>query len=299
MNKRRNIYRGMNRRRNNIAKLASLGLVVACIAGGFVFVKKVDFNISEKISSLNFFNKKNKDIQEFTYKDLVDEKNKSKDKEVESEVKNESAKVATVENLDIYSIQIAAIDNQEELNKIEGKLNELKVPFSIVEIDGVKKVQTYASFNAEESREHLDAMKKDFTDAFVSKLEVPLLGLQYTDKYSYVEDICKEINNLIANFKEESSIWDKEEEGIDKSKYKTIINSRLEILAKLEKHAKSINYEGMKGFKENLLTYTKSIEDKSKESLKKVEQDQNYIGESLFISSMQGYYSFVNSIKTI
>ncbi|MEG1059895.1 MAG: hypothetical protein RSE57_07000, partial [Clostridia bacterium] len=80
---------------------------------------------------------------------------------------------------------------------------------------------------------------------------------------------------------------------------KNIINSRLETLSKLEKHAKSINYEGMKGFKENLLTYTKSIEDKSKESLNKVEQDKNYVGESLFISSMQGYYSFVNSIKTI
>ncbi|MGL5755147.1 MAG: hypothetical protein ACRCYC_07450 [Paraclostridium sp.] len=297
MNKRKNIYRGMNRRRNNTAKVISLGLVIACIAGGVIFVKKSDFSIAEKISNLNFLSKKNTSIQEFSYDDVVDKNNKSKDKQ--AEVKNEDAKVATVENFDIYSIQIAAIDNQAELDKIENKLNELKVPFSIVEIDSIKKVQTYASFTEEESRKHLDSIKKDFEDAFISKLEVPLLGLQYTEKYVYVEDICKEINNLITNFKEESKIWDKGDEGIDKEKYKNIINSRLETLSKLEKHAKSINYEGMKGFKENLLTYTKSIEDKSKESLKKVEQDKNYMGESLFISSMQGYYSFVNSIKTI
>ncbi|MEG2246258.1 MAG: hypothetical protein RSC84_02305 [Peptostreptococcaceae bacterium] len=297
MNKRKNIYRGMNRRRNNTAKVISLGLVIACIAGGVIFVKKSDFSIAEKISNLNFLSKKNTSIQEFSYDDVVDKNNKSKDKQ--TEVKNEDAKVATVENFDIYSIQIAAIDNQAELDKIENKLNELKIPFSIVEIDSIKKVQTYASFTEEESRKHLDSIKKDFEDAFISKLEVPLLGLQYTEKYVYVEDICKEINNLITNFKEESKIWDKGDEGIDKEKYKNIINSRLETLSKLEKHAKSINYEGMKGFKENLLTYTKSIEDKSKESLNKVEQDKNYVGESLFISSMQGYYSFVNSIKTI
>ena len=55
----------------------------------------------------------------------------------------------------------------------------------------------------------------------------------------------------------------------------------------------------MKGFKENLLKYTESVKDKSKNSMEMVEKDQFNISESLLMSSMQGYYSFINSIKSI
>jgi hypothetical protein len=299
MNKRRNIYRGINKRRNGVAKGLTLGLVIVSVVGGAIFIKASDFSLSEKLSSFNFFNKKDSSIQEFSYSDIVDTNNKTKDKEVAKSVKSENSQLATVTNWDVYSIQIAAIDNKEELDKVKGQLDKLKIPFSIVEIDNVKKVQTYLSFDEAESRKHLDSIKKEFSDAFISKLEVPLLSLEYTEKYSYVEDICSELNNLINNFKEESSLWDKSEGSIDKESYKAIINSRLEILGKLEKHTKKINYEGMKGFKENLNTYTKSVKDKSNESLKNVEKEQYYMSESLLMSSMQGYYSFVNSIKTI
>ena len=126
-----------------------------------------------------------------------------------------------------------------------------------------------------------------------------MLGLQYTDKYSYVEEICNELNNLISNFKEESKIWDKGEKSLNKEEYKNIINARLDIVGNLEKSSKKINYEGMIGFKENIIKYTTSVKEKSKASLKSIENDEYYIGESLFISSIQGYYSFIKSIKTI
>ncbi|GAA0862330.1 hypothetical protein [Paraclostridium tenue] len=299
MNKRRNIYRGINKRRNNVAKGFTLGLVIVGIAGGVMFIKSKDFSLSEKINNLNFFDKKESKIQEFSYNDLIDKSDENKSKETASAVKSENSKLATVSNWDMYSIQIAAIDNKEELNKIKDKLNELKIPFSIVDIDNVKKVQTSISFKEEESRKQLENIKKDFSDAFISKLEVPLLSLEYTEKYAYVEDICNDLNELINNFKEESSFWDKSESDINKANYKNIIKNKLEVLGKLEKHTKKIDYKGMKGFKENLTVYIKSVRDKSNESLKNVEKDQYYISKSLFMSSMQEYYSFVNSIKTI
>ncbi|WP_373598814.1 hypothetical protein [Paraclostridium bifermentans] len=299
MNKRRNIYRGINKRRNNVAKGAVLGLAIIGIVGGAIYLKNSDFSLYDKIKDLSLFNKASLEIQEFTYDDIEKKDNKDQEEKNSTVVKNEDSKLATVENWDLYSIQIAAIDNQEELKKIDNKLKEMDIPFSIIEIDKVKKVQTYASFKEEESRKYLEQVKAEFPDAFISKLEVPLLSLQYTDKYSYVEDICNELNNLITNFKEESGFWDKNEGNIDQSEYKNIINSRMDILSKLEKQAKKIDYKGMDGFKENLLNYTKSVRDKSEESLKLSQENKNNISKSLFMSSMQGYYNFVNSIKTI
>ncbi|WP_250673764.1 hypothetical protein LZ906_003390 [Paraclostridium ghonii] len=310
MNRRRNIYRGMNRRRNHMAKGITIGLVVVGLVGGSFFIRKSDFSFTEKISSLNIFNKKDLAFKEFSYKDIIgksddtrgeakaEKKENKKETEV-SNLNNENAKVATVKDWGVYSIQIAAIDNEQELKQIQNKLTESKVPFSIVEIDKVKKVQTYPSFKEEESRKNLEVLKKQFPDAFVTKLEIPMLSLQYTEKYAYVENICKELNNLITNFEEESKVFDKSKDSIDKANYKNIIGNRIAILEKVEKHAKEIDYDGMKGFKENLLQYTESIKEKSKNSLEMAEKEQYNISESLLMSSMQGYYSFVNSIKAI
>lgn len=303
MNKRRNIYRGINKRRNNVAKSAVIGLVILSVAGGAIYLKNSDFSlydkIKDKIQSLSLFNKDDLKIQEFTYDDIEKKDNKEQEEKNSAVVKNEDSKLATVENWDLYSIQIAAIDNQEELKKIDNKLKELDIPFSIIEIDKVKKVHTYSSFEEAQSRKHLEEIKEEFPDAFISKLEVPLLSLQYTDKYAYVEEICNELNNLITNFKEESGFFDKNEGNIDQSEYKNIINGRMDILSNLEKQAKKIDYKGMDGFKENLLDYTKSVKEKSEESLKLSQENKNSIIKSLLMSSMQGYYNFVNSIKTI
>ena len=303
MNKRRNIYRGINKRRNNLAKSAFIGLTVLALFGGVIYLKNSNFSlyekINDKIQNLSLFNKDDLEIQEFTYDDIKKEDNKDEGEKQSTVVKNVDSKLATVENWDLYSIQIAAIDNQAELNKIDNKLKELDIPFSIIEIDKIKKVHTYSSFEEDKSRKHLEEIKAEFPDAFISKLEVPLLSLQYTDKYSYVEKICSELNNLINNFKEESGIWDKNEDNINQLEYKNIIDNRMDILSSLEKQAKKIDYKGMEGFKQNLLNYTKSLKEKSKESLKLSKENKNNMIKSLLMSSMQGYYSFINSIKTI
>ena len=299
MNKRRNIYRGVNKRRNSLGKLMATGSIVVCILGGAVFIKYFNLNsIKEKVKELTEFPLiGNSSIEEFDYKDIVDVNYSSDNTEVE--VDNENVKVATVTNWDMYSIQIAAINNEEDINEIQSKLANSNIPFSIVEIDGVKKVQTYVSMDEDESRKYLELVKEQFSDAFVTKLEVPLVRLDYTDKYAYVEEICKELNNLINNFKEESEFWIKNNEIVDIKEYKSIQENRASILDNIEKQGKKINYDGMNAFKENLLNYSSSINDKSKESLKMIEDENYYVAKSLFMSSMQGYYSFINSIKAV
>ena len=299
MNKRRNIYRGVNKRRNSLGKLMATGSIVICILGGAVFIKQFNLSsIKEKIKELTEFHLiGNSSVEEFDYKDIVDVNYSSDNTEVE--VDNENVKVATVTNWDMYSIQIAAINNEEDINEIQSKLANSNIPFSIVEIDGVKKVQTYVSMDEDESRKYLELVKEQFSDAFVTKLEVPLVRLDYTDKYAYVEEICKELNNLINNFKEESEFWIKNNEIVDIKEYKSIQENRASILDNIEKQGKKINYDGMNAFKENLLNYSSSINDKSKESLKMIEDENYYVAKSLFMSSMQGYYSFINSIKAV
>lgn len=299
MNKRRNIYRGVNKRRNSLGKLMATGSIVIFILGGAVFIKHFNLSsIKEKIKELTEFHLiGNSSVEEFDYKDIVDVKDSSDNTEIE--VDNENVKVATVTNWDMYSIQIAAINNEEDINEIQSKLANSNIPFSIVEIDGVKKVQTYVSMDEDESRKYLELVKEQFSDAFVTKLEVPLVRLDYTDKYAYVEEICKELNNLINNFKEESEFWIKNNEIVDIKEYKSIQENRASILDNIEKQGKKINYDGMNAFKENLLNYSSSINDKSKESLKMIEDENYYVAKSLFMSSMQGYYSFINSIKAV
>ena len=299
MNKRRNIYRGVNKRRNSLGKLMATGSIVICILGGAVFIKQFNLSsIKEKIKELTEFHLiGNSSVEEFDYKDIVDVKDSSDNTEIE--VDNENVKVATVTNWDMYSIQIAAINNEEDINEIQSKLANSNIPFSIVEIDGVKKVQTYVSMDEDESRKYLELVKEQFSDAFVTKLEVPLVRLDYTEKYAYVEEICKELNNLINNFKEESEFWIKNNEIVDIKEYKSIQENRASILDNIEKQGKKINYDGMNAFKENLLNYSSSSNDKSKESLKMIEDENYYVAKSLFMSSMQGYYSFINSIKAV
>ncbi|MGL5750660.1 MAG: hypothetical protein ACRCXT_09040 [Paraclostridium sp.] len=299
MNKRRNIYRGVNKRRNQVAKVAVIGSIIICVLGGIAFTKFFDFSsIVDKFKEMNIFAMNSiRKVDEYEYGDIIDEVNKDKESDINTD--NEVAKSANIMNWNMYSVQIAALDNEEELKEVESKLTKDKIPFSIIEIDNIKKVQTYASFNEEESRKNLEVIKEDFPDAFVSKLEVPLVNLQYTDKYGYVENICAELNNLINNLEEESSFWIETSESVSVETYEEIQKNRETILKNLEKEAKKIDYEGMEIFKSNLLEYIKSMSEKSNQSLKMVKDKNYYVSESLFMSSMQGYYSFINSIKSV
>lgn len=316
MNRRRRIYRGFKRRNDTkIIRVITVGLCL-CLIGGYTYVKVKD----SKIFSNNIFSKnivsslvskiplldkfKPKEPTVITNKDIPDElekiaKEKEKSKEAkENEVEEtEDIKVAIIEGWNIYTIQAASIKDESEIEKIESKLSEKKIPFSIVEIDGLKKVQTYSFFDKETTRSYLEEVRKVIPDAFLSEMKVPILSLEYTSKYAYVDEISKQLNKLIANFEEESKFWTNNKNNIDIKEYNQILTSRGKIVDEIEKEANKIDYPGASSFKENVIKYVKDMSDKIQQSSKAANEEKYYISESLYLSSMQGYFLFINSIK--
>lgn len=308
MNKRRTIYKGFNKRRKrNELKVIAVALSV-CIIGGYSYIKLKDnkffTSISDKFSSFNIVAKienlipsKNK-VEEFSYDDVSKEVDKIKEEtRAETETSKEDVKLAQIDGWDMYTVQVASVQDSNDLNKIEAILKENKVPYSVVQIDDVKKIQTHGTFNKENARIYLEDIRTLYPDAFLSQVKVPMLSLEYTSKYSYVNDISTEINNLIANFQEESKFWADSKENIDLSSYNNILTNRKKIVENLNTQANKIDYSEMSLFKDNLINYTKDITSKIEESSKAANEQSYHLSQGLFLSCMQGYLEFINSMK--
>lgn len=314
MNRRRKIYKGFNKRRRvKINRFIVVG-ICTCIIGGYTYNKiknssivetlsnKVSaissINLMDKIPIINKFKEKEKN-NSITYEDISKELEEiDEDKENDKEVSNE-VKLGVINGWNVYTIQVASIDNPVEIEKVREKLDTNKIPFSMLEKDGTKKVQTYSYFDENITRNHLEQTKKVFPDAFIAKIEIPTISLEYTEKYAYVESVSKDLNSLVANFKEESQLWANGRENMDMSKYNMILTKRKEILQKIQKNASKIDYKEMNSFKENLLTYTKELDEKIQVSSKAANEGKYNESESLFLSCIQGYLLFVNSIKAV
>ncbi|MGL5328264.1 MAG: hypothetical protein ACRDD7_03275 [Peptostreptococcaceae bacterium] len=305
INKRRR-YRGMNKR-SNTAHIR-IFTVIFCLAsvGGFGYIQLKNSKIFEKgifrdISLENIFNKaedekeKEKENEEYVYDDVA----KELEKEKETASENTDAQVATINGVTLYTIQVASLGEGQDLKSIEEKLKSSKIPYSVVEVDGVEKVQTYSSFNEEVTRSNLENVRKEFNDAFISELEVPILSLEYTSKYSYIENISKDLNLLIDNYKEETKFWESSKEKIDLKEYNNILTKRLEVVKNIQENANKIDYKEMNIFKENLIKYAKDVDSKINESSKSANEGNYDLSQSLLLSCVQGYYSFINSIKAI
>ena len=229
--------------------------------------------------------------------DKVIEKVKN-DKETSSTEENSNVQVATIDGVTLYTIQVASIGEGQDLKSVEEKLTSSKIPYSVVEVDGVKKVQTYSSFNEKVTRENLDDVRKVFNDAFISELSVPVLSLEYTSKYSYIEGISSSLNSLMASYKEEAEFWEGSKGDVDLKEYNNILTKRLDIVEKIQENAEKIDYTEMNIFKENLIKYAKNVKDNINQSSKNANEDNSYLSKSLLLSSIQEYYPFINSIKT-
>lgn len=309
MNRRKTIYRGFNKRRKNNGLKIVVITISICLIGGYGYVKfknsSMVTSITKKVSAFNIGDNVKKlipgkdKIEEFDYNDVSDEVDKlNKDKnEEEKDTTKESVNTAIIDGWDMYSVQVASIQDKNELNKIKSSLEENKIPFSVVEIEGLIKVQTYGSFNKESARNHLEKIRALYPDAFLSQVKIPVLSLEYTNKYSYVNDISNQLNSLIANLKEESEFWMNSKGNPNLSDYNKILTNRKTIISELEAQANKIDYSEMKGFKNNLIKYTKDIDSKVDEASKAANEQEFYISEGLFLSSMQGYLEFINSMK--
>jgi len=306
MNKRKTIYKGFNKRRKNkMIKVYLIGVgVFILFTYGCVQLKNSNMfnNVKEKVASIEFklpfidLNKSNKsELETFNYEDVAEEIEKNNELQVD-EV-NEDVKVAKVKGWNVYTIQVASVEDKNEISKVEETLTKEKVPFSTLEIDGVNKVQTYVSFDKESIRGNLDNIRELYPDAFLAEVKMPVLSLEYTNKYSYLETITQELENLIDNFELESKLWTNKNDKISLEEYNSILTNRKTIVENIEKEVEQIDYEGANIFKSNLISYLNNV-NKNIEEASKSANEQNYnISESRFLSNLQGYLTFINSIK--
>lgn len=317
MNRRKKIYRGFNRR-SRFNKVNFTAVIVVflgiSLAGGFAYIKIKDINIAEKISNskivssitskMSFLNKSNSNI--ITADDISKELDEMKegseeDKDVESSNIEavEDSKTAKTDGWDFYTIQVASVQDDKELESIKSELSKNKIPCSVVEVDGMKKVQTYSFFDKDTTREYLDVVKAIYPDAFLSEMKTPMLALEYTTKYEYVGEISNQLNKLITNFEEESNFWKKSKENVNKEEYNQILTNRSNIIQSIENEVDKIDYSGMEGFKTNLSKYISDVNENITQSSKGANEDNYHISQGSFVSCMQGYFSFINIIKGV
>ena len=313
------IYKGLNKRRKfHFRKFITVVLCMALIVGYTYKKIKIDevfknINISKSLSSnlssivdklyfwqdpgseiFNLASTSTQKTDNSSQKNISNESNKEKSKENSTA----NTEVAVVEGIDVYLIQVGSFDNNKDLNKMTSKLKEYKIPNSTVKIDGANKVQAYVSFNEEDVRSHLEKTKKIVDDAFITKLEIPVLSLEYTEEYSYIKNIAESLNSLLKNYQEESNYINKNRKNLDSQEYKKILSKRENILDKLENEVNKIDYKELDSFKTNLLSYTSQVRGNISNYGDKIDTDDEYKYEALLMSSIQMYYEFINQIKT-
>lgn len=313
------IYKGLNKRRRfHPRKYITIILCMALIIGyGYKKIKLDEvfknIDISKNVSSLvnklyfwqdpaseifNLASTSTQKIDNSSQKNVTDKSNEEKSqKSSTADNSSTNTEVAVVDGIDVYLIQVGSFDNNKDLNKITAKLKENKIPNSSIKIDGANKVQAYISFNEDDVRNNLEKTKKIVDDAFLTKLEIPVLSLEYTEEYSYIKDIADNLNSLLKNYEEESNYLNKNKDNLDSGEYKKILTKRENILDKLENEVNKINYKELDSFKTNLLSYTSQIRDNISKYVDKIDTKNEYKYETLLISSIQMYYEFINEIK--
>ena len=241
------------------------------------------------IVSIKHTGEMDEEIKEKVQEEIAEKNNKDKKDE------EESTKVVSVNEMVIYTIQVASLENESELKKIEEVMNENKIPSSSMSIDNSEKIQAYSSFDETKVRTNLDKTRNYFSDAFLTKIEIPMLSLQYTSSYSYMKDIADGLNDLIENYQKESQYWDSSKS--DLQSYNEILTSRKTILENLKKNTEKINYSKMDKFKNNLISYIDESQNNILISSKSANENKGYISQGLLLSSIQQYYVFVQSMK--
>lgn len=313
------IYKGLNKRRRfHPRKYITIILCMALIIGyGYKKIKLDEvfknIDISKNVSSLvnklyfwqdpaseifNLASTSTQKIDNSSQKDVTDKSNEEKSqKSSTADNSSTNTEVAVVDGIDVYLIQVGSFDNNKDLNKITARLKENKIPNSSIKIDGANKVQAYISFNEDDVRNNLEKTKKIVDDAFLTKLEIPVLSLEYTEEYSYIKNIADNLNSLLKNYEEESNYLNKNKDNLDSGEYKKILTKRENILDKLENEVNKINYKELDSFKTDLLSYTSQIRDNISKYEDKIDTKNEYKYETLLISSIQMYYEFINEIK--
>ena len=307
------IYKGLNKRRKfHFRKFITILLCIILIVGYTYKKIKLDevfknVNISNSLYSvvdkLYFWKNPGVEMFNLSSKDIKKSDNTSNKTQEKSDNKSQSnsqanTEVAVVEGIDVYLIQVGSFDNDQKIKDVKSKLEENKIPNSTVEIDKVNKLQAYVSFKESDIRSKLENTKQIFNDAFLTKLEIPVLSIEYTDEYSYIKSISDNLNSLLKSYEKESTYINENRDNLDSTKYKAILSEREDIIDKLENEVNKIDYNELEYFKTNLLSYTSQIRNNISNYGDTIDTSNEYKYESLLISSIQEYYEFINKIKT-
>ncbi|MFQ8629733.1 MAG: hypothetical protein ACLSAJ_00370 [Intestinibacter bartlettii] len=307
------IYKGLNKRRKfHFRKFITILLCIILIVGYTYKKIKLDevfknVNISNSLYSvvdkLYFWKNPGVEMFNLSSNDIKKSDNTSNKTQEKSDNKSQSnsqanTEVAVVEGIDVYLIQVGSFDNDQKIKEVKSKLEENKIPNSTVEIDKVNKLQAYVSFKESDIRSKLENTKQIFNDAFLTKLEIPVLSLEYTEEYSYIKSISDNLNSLLKSYEKESTYINENRDNLDSTKYKAILSEREDIIDKLENEVNKIDYNELEYFKTNLLSYTSQIRNNISNYGDTIDTSNEYKYESLLISSIQEYYEFINKIKT-
>ncbi len=286
MNKRRKIYKGFNKRRKNNNQGLALCVILVLIATPLFIIKNKD-----KDEVLEDSEKEVSNI--ITYDDIKD----TLEEQVEEEEigKSEEVMVTSINEWTFYTIQVASMEDDIEVDKLTSELESKKIPYSILDIDGIKKVQTYSSFTKDGARNYLDNVRENYPDSFLAEVNMPMISLEYTQKYEYISQITNNFNDLIQNFEEETKFWDVGD--INLENYNQILVNRRSIVDKMQLDIDKIDYEDMEVFKENLKKYITNVESNIEVSSKSINEQNENNSKGLLLNSMQGYSEFINSLK--
>lgn len=301
----RKFYKNFNKRKRfNGTRVVTVTLCL-CIVGTYAYINLKDKDFMDKLGKVNVVSAiKNASIWDGV-KNLFDKSSVITSSTIESQLNEvekgdkedtqENSQVASVNEMVVYTIQVASLEDKNDLKKIEEVMNQYKIPSSSMTIDKSEKIQVYSSFDETKVRNNLEKTKTYFSDSFLTKIEVPMLSLEYTDDYSYMKDIATGLNDLIENYQKEGQYWDKNKN--DLSAYNEILTNRKTILENLKKNTQKIDYSKMDKFKNNLISYINNTQNYILTSSKSANENKGYVSQGLLLSSIQQYYLFVQSMK--
>ncbi len=301
----RKLYKNFNKRKRfNGTRLVTVTLCL-CIVGAYAYINLKDNDFMDKLGKVSVVSSiKNASIWN-GFKNLFDKSNVITSSTIESQLeeiekddadeKEENSQVATVNEMVVYTIQVASIEDKNDLKKIEDVMNEYKIPSSSMTVDNSEKIQVYSSFDESKVRNSLESTRTYFSDAFLTKIDVPMLSLEYTSSYSYMKDIAKGLNDLIENYQKEGEYWDNKKNDLEA--YNVILTNRKTILENLKKDTQKIDYSKMDKFKNNLISYIDESQSNILTSSKNANENKGHVSQGLLLSSIQQYYIFVQSMK--
>lgn len=301
----RKFYKNFNKRKKfNGTRVVTITLCL-CIVGTYAYINLKDKDFMDKLGKVNVVSAiKNASIWN-GFKNIFDKSGVITSSTIESQLNElekddedetqENSQVASVNEMVVYTIQVASLEDKNDLKKIEEVMNQYKIPSSSMTIDKSEKIQVYSSFDETKVRNNLEKTRTYFSDSFLTKINVPMLSLEYTDSYSYMKDIARGLNDLIENYQKEGQYWDENKNDLET--YNEILTNRKTILENLKKNTQKINYSKMDKFKNNLISYIDDTQNNILTSSKNANENKGYVSQGLLLSSIQQYYLFVESMK--